>query len=186
MSNLRTKILQHYGNNGLKVLDYYNPDMLTEKQMDSDSCFFGDHPTLAQLGAKFGNGYPAAWMMAHLHDLSEFCGCKEKLSGRALQQCASTISMEFYWLKVSELMLFFHRFKSGRYGRFYGSVDPLVIMTALRDFCNERGDAIEQHDKEIQRANREKWESNAVPMPDYVKKTMERIRARQEQSKKKK
>ncbi len=164
ISDLRTKILQHYGSDGLKVLDCYNPDTLTEKQMDSDVCFFGNHPTLAQLKTKFGVGYPTAWMMAHLHDLSEFCGCKEKLSGHALQQCASTISMEFYWLKVSELMLFFHRFKSGKYGRFYGSVDPLVITTSLRDFLKERGMAYEKHyqeEKEREERNRPKgvsWE----------------------------
>lgn len=130
---------------GVEILDKYHPDFLFRKQVTVDDCYFGDYPTIAQLGAEFDRKFPAAWMMAHLHDLSEFCGCKEKLSGHALQQCASTISMEFYWLKVTELMLFFHQFKSGKYGRFYGSVDPLVITTSLREFLNDRGVAYEKH-----------------------------------------
>lgn len=142
---------------GVEILDKYHPDFLFRKQVTVDDCYFGDYPTIAQLGAEFDRKFPAAWMMAHLHDLSEFCGCKEKLSGHALQQCASTISMEFYWLKISELMLFFHRFKSGKYGRFYGSVDPLVITTSLRDFLKERSIAIAEHERlEAERKERER------------------------------
>lgn len=142
---------------GVEILDKYHPDFLFRKQVTVDDCYFGDYPTIAQLGAEFDRKFPAAWMMAHLHDLSEFCGCKEKLSGHALQQCASTISMEFYWLKISELMLFFHRFKSGKYGRFYGSVDPLVITTSLRDFLKERSIAFAEHERlEAERKERER------------------------------
>lgn len=154
---MRQSILQKYGMPGVEILDKYHPDFLFRKQVTVDDCYFGDYPTIAQLGAEFDRKFPAAWMMAHLHDLSEFCGCKEKLSGHALQQCASTISMEFYWLKISELMLFFHRFKSGKYGRFYGSVDPLVITTSLRDFLKERSIAIAEHERlEAERKERER------------------------------
>lgn len=157
IEGLRQSILQKYGIPGVEILDKYHPDFLFRKQVTVDDCYFGDYPTIAQLGAEFDRKFPAAWMMAHLHDLSEFCGCKEKLSGHALQQCASTISMEFYWLKISELMLFFHRFKSGKYGRFYGSVDPLVITTSLRDFLKERSIAIAEHERlEAERKERER------------------------------
>lgn len=157
IEGLRQSILQKYGMPGVEILDKYHPDFLFRKQVTVDDCYFGDYPTIAQLGAEFDRKFPAAWMMAHLHDLSEFCGCKEKLSGHALQQCASTITMEFYWLKISELMLFFHRFKSGKYGRFYGSVDPLVITTSLRDFLKERSIAIAEHERlEAERKERER------------------------------
>ena len=157
IEGLRQSILQKYGMPGVEILDKYHPDFLFRKQVTVDDCYFGDYPTIAQLGAEFDRKFPAAWMIAHLHDLSEFCGCKEKLSGHALQQCASTISMEFYWLKISELMLFFHRFKSGKYGRFYGSVDPLVITTSLRDFLKERSIVIVEHERmEAERKERER------------------------------
>ena len=79
------------------------------------------------------------------------------------------IATEYYYLKVSELMLFFHRFKTGRYGRFYGSVDPLVITTSLRDFVRERGIAYEQHEQE-ERERREKEEcKNAITYEEYLR-----------------
>ena len=45
---------------------------------------------------------------------------------------------EYPYLKVSELLLFFHRLKCGRYGRFYGMVDALFIASALVQFMEER------------------------------------------------
>lgn len=87
------------------------------------------------------------WLLPQLYDLSEYCGVKNKLQGKPLEGCAHVIATEFYYLKVSELMLFFHRFKSGRYGKFYGTVDPLVITSALREFDAERGEAIYKHDQ---------------------------------------
>lgn len=63
-------------------------------------------------------------------------------------------------------MLFFHRFKAGRYGRFYGSVDPLVITTALREFLRDRNLVYDQHrqEQECERDKRsvdyELWKKN--------------------------
>lgn len=63
-------------------------------------------------------------------------------------------------------MLFFHRFKAGRYGRFYGSVDPLVITTAIREFIAERAIAYERHDQ-AERDAREKEQLRKSPPITY-------------------
>ena len=41
------------------------------------------------------------------------------------------IRVEYYYLKASELLLFFFKLKTGEYGHLYGVVDPMVIMSAL-------------------------------------------------------
>ncbi len=169
VTNLKRAILQSYGNDALTIADYYNPDYLVQSNASDEDCIFGNHPTIAKLQDKFGNGYPTAWMMIHLHDLSEFCGCKEKLSGRALQQCASVMASEFYWLKISELILFFHRFKAGRYGRFYGSVDPLVITTSLREFVKERNARIAEKETAEALERIERTRKGAITYEDYLK-----------------
>lgn len=58
------------------------------------------------------------------------------------------IAQTYSYLKVSELMLFFYQFKQGRYGQFYGAIDPLKIMCALQDFRRERFDAIFDYESE--------------------------------------
>lgn len=91
-----------------------------------------------------------AWLMTQLYNLSEFCGCRNKLGDNQLEDCATLIAQNYYYLKVSELMLFFYRFKLGMYGKMYGSVDPLVIMTAIRDFITYRSENIaEQEQKQL-------------------------------------
>lgn len=159
--------MQKYGQDGAIFLDTYNADFIFRKQIDIDECFFGNHPTLAQLNKEFDKKFPVVWLMAHLHNLSEYCGCKDKLSWTALNQCAIVIATEYYFLKTTELILFFHRFKSGRYGRFYGAVDPLIITTSLRDFLKERSFAYETHEKEEQRRQDEESRKNAVSWEEY-------------------
>lgn len=107
------------------------------------------------------------WLIPQLYNLSEYCGCKDKLQGKSLEECAFVLAAEFYYLKISELMLFFHSFKAGRYGRFYGSVDPLVITTALREFLKERNFAYDRHKQEQEEHERSKSRENAITWDEY-------------------
>jgi hypothetical protein len=67
-------------------------------------------------------------------------------------------------------MLFFFQFKSGQYGRFYGTVDPLIITEALKGFCIERGKVIDRHDQEEKQRLREQAASEAVTWEEYREK----------------
>lgn len=130
-----------------KFLKDYNPDMQKRICTNKQLCFFGQYPTLATLNNTYGRNISTAWLMTQLYNLSEFCGCRNKLEDMQLEECATLISQNYYYLKVSELMLFFYRFKLGMYGKMYGSVDPLVIMTAIRDFLTYRSDAIAEQEQ---------------------------------------
>lgn len=163
--------MQKYGSRGVEVLDTYHADYLFKKQLDAEACMFGEYPTLIQLKKDFDGKFPVAWLMAHLHDLSEYCGCRDKLSGHALQQCASVISTEFGYLKVTEIMLFLHRFKSGRYGRFYGSVDPIVITTSLRTFLKERGYEYEEHERMVKEQADKEYSKTAITWEEHCRRT---------------
>ena len=131
-----------------KFLMKFNPDLQMSICKDEQLCIFGDAPVLSELNMTYGEMTATMWLVPQLLNLSEYCGCRDKLQGKALEECASVIATEFFFLKVSELMLFFHRFKSGRYGRFYGSVDPLVITTSLREFVKERNNAISEQEQQ--------------------------------------
>lgn len=56
------------------------------------------------------------------------------------------IRVEYYYLKASELLLFFFKLKTGEYGTFYGVVDPMVIMSALIEFKAYRKRQLEKYD----------------------------------------
>lgn len=96
------------------------------------------HPTLSLLNDAYGSTTASAWLVIQLHDLSEFCGCKDKLSIKQLRDTADLIATLCPHLKTSELLLFFGWMKSGKYGKFYGSLDPMVVTTSLQEFLRER------------------------------------------------
>lgn len=159
-------MISRYGDR-TKLLTLFNPDLQMKICKDSQLCFFGDAPLLSELNMAYGEMTATMWLVPQLHNLSEYCGCKERLQGAQLEECARLIAMEFPFLKVSELMLFFHRFKAGLYGRFYGSVDPLVITTALRSFLRERDYAIDRREQAERERQREEERKRAITWEEY-------------------
>lgn len=151
----------------------FNPDAQLELCRDANDCFFGDYSSLAVIRKDFGDNAPTAWLIPQLLNLSEYCGCKDKLNAMQLKECASIIAREFYFLKVSEIMLFFYRFKSGRYGRFYGSIDPLVITSSLREFLKERSYSIEEHERKIKTAEMDLMKKDAITYEEYLSRKKE-------------
>ena len=160
------ELVSTYGNRE-SFLTTFNPDVQREICGNTDVCFFGGAPTLTLLNNAYGEKTAAMWLVPQLYNLSEYCGCRDKLSANQLKECASVIATEFAFLSVTELMLFFHRFKSGNYGQFYGAVDPLIITTSLREFLKERISVIEKREMERQAKQREQWEHQKVSYEEY-------------------
>jgi len=123
----------------------------------------GEYPTLTDLNNSYGKTFAEQWLYPQITDLSTFTGAKN-LDKDQIQKLASVISIEYHYLKVTEIMLFFYLFKTGRYGRFYGTVDPMVITCAFRDFMKERNVFIDQYE----RAEKERIASeNKQPTMSY-------------------
>lgn len=136
-------------NEKIKFLNDYNPILQEKICVNRDLCFFGKFPTLATINRNYGENTARTWLVPQIRDLSEFCGCKGKISDDQMRQCATIIAQQYFYLKVSELMLFFYDFKAAKYGKFYGNVDPMVITGSLRDFIKDRNFAIDHHENEM-------------------------------------
>ena len=119
-----------------QFLQKVSPDVQYAFAARPEAAVMGDYPTLSDLNAAYGKTFASEWLVPQLYDLSSFTGAKN-FTEKQQEQLSRTIAVEYKGLKVTELMLFFHRFKAGHYGRFYGTVDPMVIMGALRDFMKE-------------------------------------------------
>lgn len=59
-------------------------------------------------------------------------------------------------------MLFFWWFKSGKYGKFYGNVDPMVITSALREFIRDRNAIIAKRDSMELEKKENEWKKTAL------------------------
>jgi len=129
--------------------------------------FFGNYPTLSEVSGKYGSNAAVIWLIPQLFNLSEFCGCKDKLTEEQLEEIARIIEREYYYLKISELAQFFYWFKTGRYGKFYGAVDPVAITIALRDYVRLRDLELLRREQQLHKQQREDWRKNSVTYEQY-------------------
>lgn len=144
--------------NGETFLTTFNPDEQTRFCKDLRRVYMGTAPSLTILSQSFGDATAESWLEIQLYDLSEFSGCKDKLTTRQLEQIAKVIISQYGHLKVTELMHFFLRFKAGKFGRFYGAVDGLVITEALQTFLQTRAQNLDYYRREEEKERREQEE----------------------------
>ena len=143
-----TKVMSRYGN-GANFLNMLNPDaQLAAGRNPKNAIFSEDAPTLVIMRKAYGDAFPATWLLPQILNLVIFSNSKSTLDDKQAEFLAEVIANEYGFLKASELLLFFYNFKTGKYGRFYGVVDPMRIMEALGEFKDERDRVIEQHRRE--------------------------------------
>ena len=73
---------------------------------------------------------------------------------------ASNISQTYGYLKITELMVFFFQLAGGKYGKFYGAVDPMQIMADLNEFLKYRSVMLDKIESERRSEERNKMLSN--------------------------
>lgn len=110
--------------------------------------------------------------MMQLNDYQNYCGVREdrKLNAQQMEGVATLIYSEHYDLKLSELLLFFHKLKCGTYGVMYGKIDPIVIMTGLRSFREYRNSVIAEAEVEERKREREEWKKTTMTYAQYITK----------------
>ena len=148
---------QRFGHSD-EFLRKVSPETQIAFAQNVEAAIMGDYPTLTDIKLCYGSSFPVQWLLPQIVDMTLFVGAKN-LDERQQIQLAQVIAVEYHYLKVTEFLVFFHRFKSGRYGRFYGAVDPLVITCAIRDFISERNEFIavyEQQERERREAEQKK------------------------------
>lgn len=122
-----------------------------------EKCFTGDAPTLFEVRKAYSSATADSWLDIQLADLIRFCGVKGKEEfSQIIDPVIQVVSDNFGYLKLSELMLFFQQFKAGRYGRFYGTVDPMVITEALQRFLEFRAERLALIGRARRRAEQER------------------------------
>ena len=149
----------------------FNRDMQEKAGQHIDRVFTGNAPSLAIIDQSYGEDSAATFIMCHLQIVQDFCGIPNKLSPEKLFEIGKTIAAGFYYLKASEFCLFFLWLKCGKYGKFYGCIDPIVITNALQSFCKERVDYIDKAEKEqnLKRAIELRNRPHAVTFEEYLR-----------------
>jgi hypothetical protein len=143
----------------------FNPNIqntIANRRAGFVECKYMKYPSLALLGHTYGNDGVVEWLKIQFFDLNKFVGVKEKMSEDQITQSANLFYCDCYSLNIAEVALFFLSYKLGKFGEFYGIVDPLKIMTAKNKFLSDRilalnrnRDKVQQEEENRNRDNRE-------------------------------
>lgn len=172
LSPIAIKVIERYGD-GLKFAKIFNPSLQKVCAQNRERSFLGEAPSITALLRTYPEKQVFAWIMAQLENLNDFTGVNGKIEPNQMIELAGIIETEYYFLKASELLLFFHMLKGGSFGIFYGNVDPMMISRALIAFKSYRRQQLETYEREMkqqkQQEERDRWQKNAVPCPAHCK-----------------
>lgn len=113
------------------------------------------------------------WMQAHLVAVSQYVNVKIKMSDWQMNALCQQLIADYPYITMMEFILFCARLRSGRYGSFYGSIDPLIITKAFSSFMDDRnqdyGKRYERERKERAELEAEESRRNSISWEDYCK-----------------
>ncbi|WP_302303746.1 DUF6633 family protein [Paraprevotella xylaniphila] len=115
-----------------------------------EKAYMADCPTLLQLDALYGGGTSAYWVDTQVSAMFGSSSSREKGVVDGIGIFCQSFSSQISGFKMSEVMLFFARYKAGRYDNSYGAFDSRRIGNAFfKEFVPERN-------KELDLINRNK------------------------------
>ena len=133
----------------------FNPSLQFKVAENVEYSIKANTPTIRQLKATYSIDQLKLWLSAQLENLNQYTGVKSKMSGEQMEMLAEVMLTNNQYLKSAEILLFFHKLKSGHFGKFYGNVDPMEIVSFMNDFLKWRSgeiDKIKQREAEAKRA----------------------------------
>ena len=140
----RTRLVVNRYGDGESFAKKFNPSLQVVCAQNVERSFKGNAPSLALLGETYPDEQVNTWIIAQLMDLYKFAGVKEKPTFQQVLELSVMIRVEYYYLKASELLLFFFKLKAGEYGiisrvSFSSSRGSVISMCRYREMIYGEG-----------------------------------------------
>lgn len=157
----QTQLQERYKSEELvtRILTEYNPDSAVRWVAKPIQAFMVKSPSLARLNAISENA-DVRWMSAEFISLALWLNID--VSDAHVVMGATMFAKKYYYLKLSELQLFFAKLKMGEYGRLYGRLDFTLIGEAMKKFMGERNTAYDYIDRKREEKKREEERREAI------------------------
>lgn len=140
---MRTAVVGKYGDLNNFLLKF-NPSKQSA-YCKSIRCYTGMAPTMAEVRIAYGTEAPKLFIVPQLVNFIKFCNYQSQYTKELFEELAETLADTFYFLKATEMMMFFRKAKGGAYGDFYGNPSPARITAAMREFVQERNFIVQKY-----------------------------------------
>lgn len=146
----------------------YAPNLWGYTLSNPERAYIAECPTLLIYDKLYGEGSSTIWIHIHVTALYGASPSKDKELANSIAIFSETFAAEARQYKLSELMLFFGRYKAGRYDNSYQSFDTKRIGNAFfKEFLiqrkNEIGMFIHKQQQEASLERRELPKEYIIP-----------------------
>lgn len=122
----------------------YNPKHWEYALKNPNKAYLAECPALIDYDAMYGEGASADWIYIQVMAIFGSSSNKDKEQVDAIGLFASSFAQEVKVYKLSELMLFFGRYKAGRYDNSFSTFDTKRIGNAFfKEFLPQRASEID-------------------------------------------
>lgn len=153
--------------------EIYEPCKQYIYSMHEDRCHNGKAPTLREICTQYGADFAMKWICTLIDDLQAYTAARTRLNDTQRNTLAAIICTQFRRLKATELLLFLVKAKAGQFGKFYNTIDPMDISTAIATWNKEcdRIKAEYQYQQEQKRIEeeRDKHTGQAMSIEEAIK-----------------
>lgn len=144
----------------------FNPDIQSALLCNVGKAYYSETPTIGVVAEAYGIDACLFWIKTQILSIDFYAGQKKDADESALNELVRLIARKYKILKLTEFALFVARFKSGDYGRFYGSFDPMFVGESIRKFEKERYSETDKFIREQEQ--REIEERRFIPPKGYT------------------
>lgn len=132
-------------------------------------CIRGNAPTLAVTARLYGKDTACRWLLLQVNAYIDNIAMDEnkKPTVEVIKSMANIIYMEYSYLKLTEIMLFFYLLKTGRFIELYGYIDSAKICNAMRKFILYRNEKIKEIENVEREIKREQYKKNSMTYEQY-------------------
>lgn len=120
-----------------EFLDLYACEQQYKYSRFEERCHTGTAPTLRDVAQDFGANTVVDWIKSLIVDLQGYTSARQHLDAKQLHALAWIILTQYGYMKTTELLLFMVKAKAGQFGKFYNTIDPMDISTALSAWDKE-------------------------------------------------
>lgn len=139
-----------------EFLQAYHPQNAFRYAAQELRCHVGFAPTLRDSVGLYGHNFALEYVAMVVRDFVAYTSNQRGFTPDQMNQLANVIVLQYGGLKVTELLLFFVKCKSGEYLKMYSSLDARDITSGLCAWYRECNRIKGEHYYKMQQEERER------------------------------
>ena len=124
-----------------QFLNQYSPGkcMRIFKNADSPALTIkSGAPTLGSIKKQYSEDFLIAYIAVWIVNLNDFVNASQKMNPAQIEETATLIFQDYYYLNLADINLMFKRIKKGEFGQLFSSIDGMKILSWFEKYAGER------------------------------------------------